>query len=445
MIPCLREPPEIRRLFPHSSEMSKRPYLVLVAGICAAAMWFWVQDVAIAHQQADAAALGIPRGNLSDLFPRWLGARELLLHGRDPYAPDITREIQTGYYGRPIDPTRAHDPQDQQGFAYPVYVVFVLAPTVRLPFAVVQRGFLWVLIGLTAVSVLLWLRVLRWRISATAKIAWIVLLMGSFPAIQGFKLQQLTLLMTALLAGAMYAITRRHLVLAGILLAVASIKPQLIFLLALWLLIWVAGNWRQRQRLFWSFASSLMLLVAGGEVLLPGWIGKFRDSSAAYYQYTGGGKSVLDVMLTPLLGRSVAVVLVATALVLLWRSRHAGEDTGDFHWSLCLVLATTLLVIPMFAPYNQLLLVPVVMLGVRESHRLWAATRLPRFLLGAAAVSLLWPWLAAAGLVIALFFLPGPTVQRAWVLPLLTNFAIPIALFAIVLAVRGNFGAGTDE
>lgn len=187
-------------------------------------------------------------------------------------------------------------------------------------------------------------------------------------------------------------------------------------------------------------------MVAGGELLLPGWIGKFRDASAAYYQYTGGGKSVLDVMLTPLLGRSVAVVLVATALVLLWRSRHAREDTVNFQWALCLVLATTLLVIPMFAPYNQLLLVPVVMLAVRETRRLWAATRLSRFLLGVAAASLLWPWLAAAGLVIALFFLPGPTVQRAWVLPLLTNFAIPITLFALVFAARGNFGgAGADR
>jgi len=210
-------------------------------------------------------------------------------------------------------------------------------------------------------------------------------------------------------------------------------------------LIWVAGNWRERQRLFWSFAASMIVLVAGGELLLPGWIGKFRDSSAAYYQYTGGGKSVLDVMLTAILGRSVAVVLVSITLVLLWRSRQAPEDSADFQWSLCLVLATTLLVIPMFAPYNQLLLVPVVMLGARESRRLWAATRLTRFLLGAAAASLLWPWLAAAGLVVALLFLPGPTVQRAWVLPLLTNFAIPITLFALVSAVQGNFGrAGSD-
>ena len=61
--------------------------------------------------------------DLSDLYPRWLGARELLLHHRDPYSPEVTREIQIGYYGRPLDPSRPQDPRDQQGFAYPAYVV----------------------------------------------------------------------------------------------------------------------------------------------------------------------------------------------------------------------------------------------------------------------------------------------------------------------------------
>src|SRR5205085_5192608 len=106
-----------------------------------ASMWFYFQRVLIAFQTADAAARNRPRGNLSDLYPRWLGARELILHGRDPYGADVTREIQEGYYGRQLDATRPNDPKDQQGFAYPVYVVFLLAPTVWLPFSAVQAGF----------------------------------------------------------------------------------------------------------------------------------------------------------------------------------------------------------------------------------------------------------------------------------------------------------------
>ncbi len=66
--------------------------LLLVSG-----MLFYVQGILIPYQEKDATSHNQPRGNLSDLYPRWLGARELLLHGRDPYSPEITREIQAGY------------------------------------------------------------------------------------------------------------------------------------------------------------------------------------------------------------------------------------------------------------------------------------------------------------------------------------------------------------
>ena len=80
-----------------------------MAVVMSAAMWFYMQRVLIPQQVAFAATRGIPRGVLSDLFPRWLGARELLLHGRDPYSDQVTREIQVGYYGRPLDPNRPQD------------------------------------------------------------------------------------------------------------------------------------------------------------------------------------------------------------------------------------------------------------------------------------------------------------------------------------------------
>ena len=57
-------------------------------------MWFYFQRVLIPYQAADAAAHNRPRGTLSDLYPRWLGSRELLMNGRDPYSDEITREIQ---------------------------------------------------------------------------------------------------------------------------------------------------------------------------------------------------------------------------------------------------------------------------------------------------------------------------------------------------------------
>ena len=150
--------------------MPRHKFRLFAALLFAGSMWFYVQHILIAHQKAESVLRGIPRGNLSDLYPRWLGARELLLDHRDPYSPEVTREIQAGYYGRPLDPARPNDPKDEQRFAYPVYVVFLLAPTISFPFSAVQAGFQWLLVVLTAASVLLWLRTIQWRASLSTQV-----------------------------------------------------------------------------------------------------------------------------------------------------------------------------------------------------------------------------------------------------------------------------------
>src|SRR5579871_4371367 len=96
-------------------------FALFLSILAAGSMWFFFQRVLIPYQQADAARHDRPRGNLSDLYPRWWGTHELLLHHRDPYSLEVTREIQAGYYGRVLNPARSGDPKDEQGFAYPAY------------------------------------------------------------------------------------------------------------------------------------------------------------------------------------------------------------------------------------------------------------------------------------------------------------------------------------
>src|ERR1700723_2774159 len=191
-------------------------WLVLAAAVCAVGTWSYAARVLIPHQISDAGAHGIPRGNLSDLYPRWLGARELLLHDRDPYSAEVTREIQTGYYGRPLDASRPTDPIDQQAFAYPLYVVFYLAPTVRVDFGVVQKAFFWILVVMTAASVPLWLRLLGWRAAPWVQASIMAFTLGSLPVLQALKLQQLTLLVAAMCGGALALLVSGRPVAAGI-------------------------------------------------------------------------------------------------------------------------------------------------------------------------------------------------------------------------------------
>ncbi|HXR15627.1 MAG TPA: glycosyltransferase 87 family protein [Terriglobales bacterium] len=394
-----------------------------------------MQHILIPHQQAEAALHGTPRGNLSDLYPRWLGARELLLHGRDPYSPEITREIQIGYYGRPLDPASPSDPKDQQGFAYPAYVVFLLAPTIGIAFPIVQTGFRWFLVALTAAAVLLWLRTLRWRPSFTVTAILIALTLGSFQVLQGIKLQQLSLLVGGLIAGCALLLAEGYFALAGILLALATIKPQLLLPLVAWLLVWAFSDWRHRQNLIWGFAATMGVLFASAEYVLPDWIGRFRSAVAAYRQYNDGAGSVLDVLITPEWGRVLAALIVVAFAVTAWKFRRASNDSSTFSLMFGLVLAITVVIVPKAAPYNQILLLPAILLLARHWQILWRKNRMSRTLLMVCGLLIFWPWLAATALTIASLGLPANTVQKAWAWPVWTSLAIPLAV--VVLLASG--------
>lgn len=410
---------------------------LLLALLSAASMWFYVQWVLVPYQKADAAAHGRPRGNLSDLYPRWLGTRELLLHHRDPYSSEVTREIQSGYYGRPLDPRRMDDPRfnepkDQQGFAYPLHVIFLLAPTIGLPFPVVQAGFRWLLVILTLASVLLWLRVLRWRPSAATTAIIILLTLGSYAVVQGIKLQQLTLVVSALLAGCAAALVAGHFSLAGFLLALATIKPQLALPLAGWLTLWAASDWRRRQSFIWSFALSMAIFLGASEYILPGWMREFRDAVAAYRQYTGGAGSLLDVLTTPWLGKILAAVAVLAVVVMGWKVRRASHDSAAFSSILALVLAVTLVIVSSFAPYNQVLLLPAVFLITISWKDLWSRGSLTRVACGLGLLVVGWPWLASCGLMLASRFVSPSSLQKAWTVPLYTSLGIPLVVLGLL-------------
>lgn len=402
---------------------------LLLAILMAASMWFYFQRVLVPYQRSDAAAHDRPRGNLSDLYPRWWGAHELLLHGRDPYSPEITREIQAGYYGRTLDPARPGDPKDEQGFAYPVFVVFLLAPTIHWPFPEVQRGFVILLWVLTAASTPLWLHALRWRPSKWLTAILVVLMLGSLPTVQGIKLQQLTLVVAAMLAGAAAAVSSGYFILAGCLLALSTIKPQLVCLPALWLLLWTLRDWRRRQRLAWAFAATSLLLLTGAQWVLPGWIASFRAAIENYHRYTQN-VSVLGWLLTPLGGDIAAVGLLLLVSWLSWPFLAENEESPGFSAALAAVLALAVVVVPMFAPYNQVLLLGPV-LALCHSGQPRNQKRSTRLIVGVAVLFVLWPWIATVTLMLGSLVLPPVVIQGWWKLPFVASLVMPIFIFVL--------------
>ncbi len=417
-----------------------------LALLAATSMWFYVDRILVGHQVADAAANDRPRGNLSDLYPRWLGARELLLHQRNPYSDEVALEIQKGYYGRALDPSRPGDPKDRQGFAYPVYVVFLLAPLVGFSFHSVQLFFYWLLIAITAATVPLWLRALGWRPPPVAIAIAIALTLGSVPAVQGIKLQQLSLLVAALLAASAACVASGYFLCGGAILALATIKPQLAWPMVLWFLVWAVSDWKTRRRLVFGFAAIMAALLMAAQWVLPGWVKMFLGAIRQYHQYTHN-ESVLDQLVNWALGSYGGQILAAIACVasvlLLRKLRRAAPGSVGFAGALAVVLTLTVLVVPMYAPYNQVLLLPGILFLAREQFPAPDQTAPPEQsrsggpLSWAAGLALVWQWIASLGLS-ALWFVSHGAALSGWKAPFYSTFALPVLIFAAVMLAARN-------
>lgn len=410
-----------------------RPWkLPLLAALCAAGMWTYVDRVLIAHQVRYAAAHGVPRGNSSDLYPRWLGARELLLHGRDPYSAEVTREAQAGFYGRSLDPEGGEDRNYQQGFYYPVYVAFLLAPSLNLPFEVVRKSFWWILLGLILATLPLWPRVLKWHLPLWARASLVLFVIGSFPVVQGLKVQNLTLLVFALLAITMTLLASDRPIPAGILLAFATIKPQLVCLLLVWLAIWTLGDWRRRYHWAASFLLTMLVLWGASEWYLPNWIFRFFRALREYHLYTGE-ISVMDQLIGAPWSRILEFLALAVTLVACWRERRQVVNADGFTSILGLVLAITVLIEPNYRPYNQVLLIPALLILLKDRRGIWQRDAINRVLSVITVGSISWAWGSAGVLTGLSFVLPREMVERGWAVPMWTSFHIPLAVAALML------------
>jgi hypothetical protein len=370
---------------------------------------------------------GTMKAALGDLYSPWAGTRALLLEGRNPYGPGVTHEIQLAFYGH--DVVQQYSPGttivDEQRFAYPVYVVFLLAPTIHVGFEAVQAWAPIVLIVLIAASVWLWLPVLRWRPSLTTALTTMLFVLATPQIVQGLRLRQLGLLVGFLLALATWLAVRNHLAAAGVILALATIKPQMMVLPLAWFLLWSTGDLPKRWRLPAGFGAALALLIGAGELVRPGWLRDFLAGLAAYRKY-GPFSDLLQLALGNRLGAVSAIGLVAGLLAWAWRHRKHGADSPQFTLALATFFVVTSLALPLIPPFNQVLLILPALMLVRD----WAL--LPPFARVIFLVCASWPW--AASLVMLVF---PPQLKSLSALPLLPSalvlllpFLLPILLMA---------------
>ncbi len=417
----------------------------ILAFALALVMWgYYAHSRQLIEQRLTAS--GFPARNFSDLFPRWLGTRELLLNGRDPYSPEMTNEIQRGYYGRPIDNRLATDPVDEQRFAYPLFVVFLLAPTITLPFMVVKALFTVILFAAAVWTVLIWVQVIGPQAEPSSAVPYVLLTLATIPYAQAIQLQQFSVLVAFFLAATVYGLATEKFLVAGISLAITTIKPQLSAFLIASVLFWSVWWWKSRKSVAISFCALLGASILASEWLLPGWPAQFFAGIRPYLRYTQATTSLYELF--GKVGGTVVLFLLGTVTALaMWRAKSQPVDSDDFKIAISLVLVFTCISLPSLAPHNQVLMVPAYLLLIKERKPLRTSGRIARSLWWAAWLTLVWPWVAGTFLVATL--LSDHASPRMWDLPLATNPLIPITVFAalvpLLLRQLGRVGHSIHE
>jgi len=383
-----------------------------------------------------------------DFYPIWLAGRSLALNHADPYSDEITRRIQNSLYGHTLDqPNLAGLPRHYQAFVYPLHTEILASPVLVLPFPAARIVLTVLFCLISGISVVWWLRAMELSASPETIAVFIILTLASLPLLEALFAVQWGLLAAALLAASVAAAHNQRLAAAGFLLALATTKPQIVALAALYLLFWSFADWRERKALAIAFFVTMAALLGTSELILPGWLSSWWRALMRYGGYTQ--PPLARDVLGNVLGTILMVALLAAVVAIAWRARHDAVGSPTFSLGLAFVLSTTTLtILHSDAIYDHEILLPAILLVIVSWRTMLRRGPAVRLILVITGLALSWQWIAASGVSVAALVLGRTTVEQsnfALQLPLRASASFPFALIAVLGLMAVQLFRGPEE
>jgi hypothetical protein len=267
-----------------------------------------------------------------------------------------------------------------------------------------------------------------------------LLTLSSYVVLEGLFAEQTGLLVGFLLAASFAALADGRFFLAGSVLALTLIKPQMMALVAVYLIFWSFAQWRARWRFVGGFLVVTGILGISSALVWPHWIPEWLGVVFSYRQYSTPPLVcyLLGNELGSRLGPALIAAILLSAIALAWRMRFVAATSTDFALTISLLLGlTTITLLPGHAVYDHVALLPGVILIALSWRGFAAASRLFRVVLGAAALALFWPWFMAPAVIAMWTFFSAQLASGVLTLPIRTAGAIPFGVCALLgLMVR---------
>jgi hypothetical protein len=299
-------------------------------------------------------------------------------------------------------------------------------PFALLSYPLAQAFWLSALILAAIAALIIVLRTLDWHPSPAglAGLAlWTVLL---YPTARSIMLGQISIIVWALIALALWTLKLGHKTLAGSLLALSTIKPQMVFLVVPFLLLMTLR--RRDYRTLAGFLGVMGILLVVSWLVLPGWVPSFVTGLSSYRSYTDiyrGGTSPIGYLVsglvpTPLSGPMTLAVSVGIGISLAFAWFGAATDRLDASAVFSYTVVATLLLPGETGTTNQvLLLLPIIAWLSSRSRQRWLVS------------------LVATGLLVGLWALFLLTVQGDLEHPMVV-LPLPIATLVMVFLRARN-------
>lgn len=274
-----------------------------------------------------------PGGN--DFLAHYVGARSLIFEGKSPYSDEVALEIQRRVFGRPALPGEI-----EHRVVYPLYSILIFAP-----FALVENYALARVAWMTAMEIallgtgVLALQITGWKPKRLILIIYFQFAMLWYHGFRAVINGNAVIVVGLCIVGFLYALKTEKDHAAGIILALATIKPNIVILFVFFVLLWCV--YQKRYRVIAWFFGSMLLLTLGGMLLIPDWIYQNLWEILKYPDYNPPG-SVGEVLgiwlpgLAPMVRWGIGAGLGLLWAVEIWPARKGKFEW--FVWAVCLTL-----------------------------------------------------------------------------------------------------------